>query len=346
MEKCLVTKLKGTVVGQGFEKLGELTIGFSSDSADLINLHFESTTAQIITVDNGSWFTDATGNPNFGASVTLAAGRSAHVIKIPTGGTFYLRFSNKSGIRALTNNENGMFMWPFNNYNFKIYLNSKILKYCTGLEELVLPWPLVYGAFDLEDFKNLALKNLVINNDTIEVTGGIANLANSPLSYGLQLPNKGVYGDIGVFKNKTIANNLDLSNTDVHGSLLGVSDSTADYILLRNLKKPITDNLGLLKPSVKFISFGNSAYTNLWFSDWAVSRTKFLAVEGGYMEWGINDFIKKSATLTVAAGLLDYEKKISMNANGLDSANPQVKTALQTLRTKGVDVVINGVLVN
>lgn len=346
MEKCLVTKLKGTVVGQGFEKLGELIIGFSSDAADLIYFHYDSTTEQIITVDNGAWFTESNGVSNFGASITVPAGRSVNTIKIPTGGIFYVRLSNKKGVRALTNNENGMFMWPSANHNFKIFINSKILKYCSGLEELSLPWPLVDGVFELEDFKNLAFKRLLISSESIEVTGDIANLANSPLSYGLQLPNKDVYGNINILKNKTIANNLDLSNTDVHGSLIGVSDVTADYILLRNLKKPITDNLGLIKPSVKFISFGNSAYTNLWFDDWSVPRTKFLAVEGGYMEWGINDFIKKLSTLTVDAGLLDYERKINMNSNGLDSANPQVKTALQTLRTKGVDVVINGVLVN
>lgn len=346
MEKCLVTKLKGTAEGQGFERLGELNIGFSSDSADLINLHFDSTTAQIITVDNGAWFTDASGNPNFGASVTVEAGRSSHIIKIPTRGTFYVRLSNKKGIRALTNPGNGMFMKALENHNFKIYLNSKILKYCTGLEELELPWPLVDGAFDLEDFKNLALTNLGITDDTIEVTGDIANLSNSPLTWGLQLPNKDIYGDIDVFKNKAVGDNFDLSNTDVHGSLLGVSASTAPRILLRNLKKLITDNLGLLKPSVRFISFRDSPNTDLWFNDWSVPRTNFLAVEGGYMEWGINDFIKKSATLTVGAGLLDFEKKINMTATGFDSANPAVSASLQTLRTKGVDVIINNILVN
>ena len=57
--KCLVTKLKGTASGQGFEKIGALKIKLYTITSDLVYVHFYSIIDQTLTLDGSSYFTNA-----------------------------------------------------------------------------------------------------------------------------------------------------------------------------------------------------------------------------------------------------------------------------------------------
>lgn len=343
--KCLVTKLKGTASGQGFEKIGALKIKLYTITSDLVYVHFYSIIDQTLTLDGSSYFTNAQNQENKGQTIQVSSGRNLVFVSAKAGET-NLYFSNKEGISELTSDTKGTPIWSATNNGYKTFLNSKDLKYCVNLTAITFAFNNLYGVFDLEDFADTNITLFVLPDTMAEVRGDVKNIlkSNALLSVILQ-GQSGVTGDLVSFAGKQITSGFNLSGTGVGGDLTSLSEVSAPQILLKDIPKLITGNLGYLNNNTRFISFGSSANVNLTFDDWHQgTRTKFLGVEGGYFEWGINQFIVKSSKLTLDSGLEDYGKKINVLAYGLDLNYTGV--ALQALRSKGVDVIINHVLVN
>lgn len=345
MEKCIVTKLKGTVSSNGFEKLGQLKITIEASEETIINLQFSSNAEQVVSVNNNAYFT-STGADNLGRSTTALAGMNIRGIKVLAGRTD-IYFSKKEAVSGLESSTGQTPIWG-NSGSVKIYLDSKDLKYCTGLQSLVFIYSSLVGNFDLQDFKELSLQKVMLIDSTSPVTGDIANILTSRNLQAIHLNNQTeVTGNLSSFNGVTVSSFLDLSGTKISGNIVGLKEVSSPQIFLRDCTEGLIEgNVGDINSNTRFLSFGNSLNTNLYFDNFHTQRTKFLAIEGGFFEWGATAFVIASSLLSIEAGAADYEKKINIKAYGFDYNAPGLSSALSVLRSKGVDVIINGALIN
>ncbi len=336
MNECLTIKLKESSTANNLTRLGALKLNIGLVDSRTVILQIYSHTEQIIRVNRG-YFTGTT-SQEYNAPV----GWINTSIEANSGIT-EIEFSNKFGISRLNSMNGTNPMWAVGTNNFEIYVDFEDFKYCTSLESIF--FSLGKGGGDLENFKKVPMKNIIISPDgpNMIVEGDISGILSQTNLENIVLTNQSqVTGNFSSFIGKTVlANIFELSGTSVTGSINDLNGVSTPYLLLKGMRKFIGGDIGTLHNGVRFFSVANSQNNAFTFSDFN-SRTNFLAVEGAFLKSGVNDLIIASKNLNFSStGSEPYERAINIWANDFFK-DSNVSNAISILNSHGITVIVNG----
>lgn len=283
MNKCLVTKLNGTVDNGNLLHIGEIRLFNSklsnpSKKTQFMTLTFSKDTNLEIVGD--AYFTDSTLTENRGKTKSCLANQKAD---------FYVS-NNDCQIAIL------------DKYNLvRIEVNA-------------------HKVGDLEDFR--FSKNLFfITITNTEQTGNIENLKNLTALTSLILSNTQVSGDIENLKNLTALTTLNLLNTQVSGNISAfknLTDLTA--LFLSNKETPLTGDIGELRNLTKcveiYLMYGK------FTGDLATlpSACSYVSLEydkGSVLTWSKRPSSAKIIAMAVKATLTNIDKMLQDQAQCL-----------------------------
>lgn len=198
MEKCLVTKLKGSVADSDLVTLGELRFSFAKGSGNSMILQSGSSTKVGIIGDG--YFTDSSYTENKGTTATIDTNRttlylSSNVEKVAIYGKYDLTYISCSGVSSLELND---------------------LKYTKNLGTLVTA-NLKGNLSDLENLTELT----EISVSKAEVTGNIESLKKLTKMLGMRIssPNTVITGDISSLSSMSNLTSLILEYMKLEGDL-------------------------------------------------------------------------------------------------------------------------------
>lgn len=198
MEKCLVTKLKGSVADSDLVTLGELRLSFTKGSGNRMTLQSDSSTKVAIIGDG--YFTDSTSTKNKGTTATIDTNittlyLSSNVEKVAIYGKYDLTYISCNGISSFELSD---------------------LKYTKKLQTLVIG----NAKGNLCDLENLTkLQEITINK--AEVTGNLESLKKLTKMLGMKIssPNTIITGDVSNLSNMTPLTSLILEYMKLEGDL-------------------------------------------------------------------------------------------------------------------------------
>lgn len=249
MNKCLVTKLNGTVDNDSLMRIGEFRIKMKKVSAptkdsQLIKIGVTSDTELRIVGDG--YFTDSTLTQNKGKKITISRNDEVSNEVYVSNGDIELAVMNKYNLVEISMpksqyNKDRAFDLDALKYsthlksldarNSKVFGNLNSLSNCTRFSSIVLADTLVTGNISVFADKNMGVVNLA----TTAVVGDISNLKNSSDLSLLHVSNTAISGDISILGNKNILRYLSIANSGLYG----------DISAFRN--KPNLKELGLNK---------------------------------------------------------------------------------------------------
>lgn len=247
MNKCLVTKLNGTVDNDSLMRIGEFRIKIGKVSnptkdSQLVKIGVTSDTELRIVGDG--YFTDSTLAQNKGKKITISRNDEVSNDVYVSNGDIELAVMNKYNLTEISmskHNTNRAFNLDELKYSThlksidcndtKVYGDLKSLSECSNFKSIALSSSLVTG-----DISALAGKNIgVVSLDSTAVVGDISNLKNSSNLSMLHVSNSAISGDISVLSNKNNLTFLAIENSALYG----------DISAFRN--KPNIKELGLKK---------------------------------------------------------------------------------------------------
>ena len=224
MNKCLVTKLNGSVNNESLLKMGELRIKIDkvqSPSTSNRSLAIGVNSPTNIRIIGSGYFTDENFSANKGKSLLLNS-ESLNYIYV-SNDDITISIENKYNLtkfncKAVSN------PWEVGNNHTNIHINIEDFKYSTALTGLGLSYTSVSG--DIAAVKNLtALTGLVLSSTNI--TGDIAAVKNLTSLTSLVLSSTNITGDIAAVKNLTSLTSLVLSSTNITGDIAAVKNLTS-----------------------------------------------------------------------------------------------------------------------
>lgn len=368
MEKCLITKLKGTVDNNSLLKLGEMRIIVKEDSSNTPSRHkialtfYEDTVLSII--GNG-YFTDDSLSANKGKSISVKAYVQTELYV--SNGNFEISIPNKYTLTY------------FRIYPSNISVDIEDLKYSTELTSIILSETPSYG--DISALGNLtkltyigaficskingdisALSNLTaltrIGFSNTKVNGDISALRNLTALTSLSISNNNVMGDISSLQSLVALTNFDLSKTNVSGdisslqSIAGLTDFSiidtnisGDVSTLQNLSSlqtilassNLSGDLSKLPSSIYYIYFNevtNNTFT--WTS--RQSSANIFAINGNPKIANIDKMLQDFAACKTAipSSAQSWHKTITAKGTRTSASD----AAVQTLQRKGYTVSI------
>lgn len=301
MDKCLVTKLRGSVNNPNLIKLDELRIKVNNTSViylqDIINAR----------VANG-YFTDITHSQNLGTSIS---GKTAIY---PTGGST-LFLSPKSKITSLKGSSMANVLIMIEDLAY-IGENAEILWFegCLSgnIDSLVGKNPIAFDAKNCPNIygnlSSIANKDITkIDLQNSNVTGLVSDLINCKKLTSLGLPSK-VSGDVSIF-----------DNTFSELTSISSEGSTRDHLLTGDLSK--------LNSQIKYVSFAGHA-TNF---TWKGTRTgKIISFDSCNFGNDVDAVLINMANLEADSTY----KAISISGTRTSASD----AAVQTLQSKGYTV--------
>ena len=326
MNKCLVTKLAGTVNNDSLLKIGELRLSVStvdSPSKNSQGMFITANQKVNLTITGDGYFTNETLSENKGK--TLA-------IRENTQTLFYVSNSN---VRILLDNK---------------YALISLFSYASSIgvvSKVNVSFDISYLAYS----KNLATLKL----SNTQVSGDISSLANLTGLTILRLSNTQASGDISALAKMANLTVLELSNTQVYGNISSLSNVTGLTVLnvpniqvdlavvakFSNLRTcsfkngSCSGNLSKLANSLYFISFKDSTASLTWTE--RDSSANIIAIEGSPKVDNIDKMLQDLANCKAAIPFdIAYYKAIT--ATGTRTAASD--TAVQTLQSKGYTVSI------
>ena len=377
MNKCLVTKLNGSVNNPDLLRLGEMRMKILKVSNPteytqgfLISVN-KTVTLKIV---SDGYFTDKTLTENKGKNITLNVGEN----------TIWVNGNSDVEIAILDKYSLVSTSMIKERPDKNIKLNISDLKYSTALKILNIPNTQVSG--DIANLKNLTALTILSLYGT-QVSGDIANLKNLTALITLALYGTQVSGDIVNLKNLTALTNLALSNTQVSGDIVNLKNLTAltklalsntqvsgDIANLKNLtaltslslyntQVPLTGDIGQLStlsnctamtlsfskltgdlailPSVCiFASFTNSKDSVFTWST-RPSTAKIIAIDGNCKITNVDKMLQDQAQCQVGfteSSPVWYKKILCVGTRTSAS-----DAAVQALQQKGYTVLINPV---
>lgn len=368
MEKCLITKLKGSVDNNSLLKLGEMRIKVSEDTSNTPSRHkivltfYEDAVLSII--GNG-YFTNDSLSANNGKSISVKAYVQTELYV--SNGNFEISIPNKY---ALT---------YFRIYASNISVDIEDLKYSTELTSIILSETPSYG--DISALSNLtkltyigafmctkiygdisALSNLTgLTNFGLvstKISGDISVLSNLTGLTMFTISETNVSGDISALSNLTGLTNFDLANTNIMGDIaslqsltgltdFGINDTnvSGDIASLQSLtslqtiaaSSNLSGDLSKLPSSVYYITFKQS--TNNTFT-WTSRQTtaNIFAISGNPKINNIDKMLQDFAVCKTAIPSSAPSWYNIITATGTrTSASDE---AVQTLQSKGYTVSI------
>ena len=350
MNKCLITKLKGSVNNNNLLKIGEMRLRIAKNvtpTSTVRKIDFNVSKPITLGIVGEGYFTDSNLAENKGKTVTLNPGEKSIFV---SNDVEEIAILDKYSIIKFSSN-----------YGKTLSLDISALKYSTALVELYLPNTQVDG--NIGDLKALtALTKLYLPNT--QVDGNIGDLkALTALQY-LFVFDTQVNGNIGDLKALTALTSLSLSGTQVNGNIGDLKALTAlTNLNIFNSQTPLTGDVGTLGtltkctdiglkyckltgdlatlPSVcRFISFSNdkgSVFT------WGTrpSSAKIIAIEGTASLTNIDKMLQDQAQCQVGFSSGDgvWYKIIQVAGNRTSASDD----AVATLQHKGYTVSINKV---
>ena len=213
MNRCLVTKLNGSVDNTSLLRIGEMRIGISKiDSPNHWTQGFRITFNKLTVLEiiGDGYFTDVNLTENKGKKITLNPNVYEKVYV--SNGNFEVAILDKYALVAIFDYDT--YDEGNSTYSQKNKSISDIgfFKYSTALTSLGLSNTIISG--DIANLKNLtALTRIELNNTNL--SGDIANLKNLTALTILKLNNTNISGDIANLKNLTALTNLGLSNAQI-----------------------------------------------------------------------------------------------------------------------------------
>ena len=213
MNRCLVTKLNGSVDNTSLLRIGEMRIGISKiDSPNHWTQGFRITVNKLTVLEiiGDGYFTDVNLTANNGKKITLNPNVYEKVYV--SNGNFEVAILDKYALVAIFDYDT--YDEGNSTYSQKNKSISDIgfFKYSTALTSLGLSNTNLSG--DIANLKNLtALTRIELSNTNL--SGDIANLKNLTALTILKLSNTNISGDIANLKNLTALTNLGLSNAQI-----------------------------------------------------------------------------------------------------------------------------------
>ena len=213
MNRCLVTKLNGSVDNTSLLRIGEMRIGISKiDSPNHWTQSFRITVNKLTVLEiiGDGYFTDVNLTANKGKKITLNPNVNEKVYV--SNGNFEVAILDKYALVSLFDYDE--YSEGNSTYSQKNKSISDIgaFKYSTAMTSLGISNANISG--DIANLKNLtALTRIELIGANI--SGDIANLKNLTAMTILKLSNTHVSGDIANLKNLTALTNMQLSNTQI-----------------------------------------------------------------------------------------------------------------------------------
>ena len=245
MNRCLVTKLNGSVDNTSLLRIGEMRIGISKvDSPNHWTQGFVITVNKLTVLEiiGDGYFTDVNLTANNGKKITLNPNVNQKVYV--SNGNFEVAILDKYALVTIYDYDT----YSEGNSNYsqknKSLSDIGIFKYSTALVNMSLSNTRVSG--DIANLKTLTvLTSLVLSNT--QVSGDIADLKTLTALTSLVLSNTQVSGDIADLKTLTALTRLDLTNTQVSGDIANLKTLTAlTSLLLYNTQIPLTGEISAL----------------------------------------------------------------------------------------------------
>ena len=216
MNKCLVTKLNGSVSNDSILKIGEFRILVKktekpNQNTQYFNLHVSK--ASTIEIIGDGYFTDENLSTNKGKSMYVPIeGASFYV----SNGDFEISLKDKYSLKRM----------EINRFGFK---SIDDLKYSTNLN-FIKSWDADISG-DISAFGNLTALTL-LDLTSPNISGDISAFRNLTALTSLELVSPNISGDISAFSNLTALKSLTLKNSIVTGDISKLPAKTRFLSLL------------------------------------------------------------------------------------------------------------------
>ena len=262
MNRCLVTKLNGSVDNTSLLRIGEMRIGISKiDSPNHWTQGFRITVNKLTVLEiiGDGYFTDVNLTANNGKKITLNPNVNEKVYV--SNGNFEVAILDKYALVAIFDYDT--YDEGNSTYSQKNKSISDIgfFKYSTALTSLGLSNTIISG--DIANLKNLtALTRIELNNTNL--SGDIANLKNLTALTNLKLSNTQIplTGEISALSTLSKCSTISLSFSKLTGDLAILPDACCEVGLYFNKGSVFTWST---RPSSAYIiSLGDaSLYSNV-----------------------------------------------------------------------------------
>ena len=247
MNKCLVTKLNGTVNNDSIVRIGEARVVFTKTDAPSKTsqgLTLVTTKDVKLKIVGDGYFTDENLTENKGKTMTANTGSTTLYVSNSNVELAILDKYNIKGVRV-----------PASNKQLGHQVDIDFFKYSSNMTALYLHNSNSKG--DLSSLENLPLL-VEVNLTNTQVTGDIANLKNMSALKFLYLNNSKSTGDLSSLKALTTLTDLDLSKTNISGNISNLTALT-NLTLLNLSDTQVIGNISNLKAltALNLLRIGN-----------------------------------------------------------------------------------------
>ena len=332
MNRCLVTKLNGSVDNTSLLRIGEMRIGISKiDSPNHWTQGFRITVNKLTVLEiiGDGYFTDVNLTANNGKKITLDPNVSEKVYV--SNGNFEVAILDKYALVSLFDYDE--YSEGNSTYSQKNKSISDIgfFKYSTALTSLGLSNTNLSG--DIANLKNLtALTRIELNNTNL--SGDIANLKNLTALTILKLSNTNISGDIANLKNLTALTILELSNTQIPltGEISALSTLSKCSTISLSFSK-LTGDLAILPDACCEVAlYYNKGSVFTWST--RHSSAYIISLGGASLYSNVDKMLRDQAQCQVGP---TANKTISATGTRTSASD----AAVTTLQQKGYTVIIN-----
>ena len=343
MNKCLVTKLSGTVNNSSIRKLGEMRVHISSiDTPSATSQKLKlgvSKDVELEIVGNG-YFTDAGLSANKGKTMTALAALNPFAEVYFSNGDYDISIKNKYAINYM-------------DAPSPVSLNIDELSYSKDLTQLTLASKKVTG--DISAVKDLnALTQISLQNS--QVTGDISAVKDLNALTQISLQNSQVTGDISAVKNLNALTQILVQGSKISGDIAALGKlNKLLYCYIDNLKGDVSvlaktselirfstnhsslfGDLSLAAKNLNFFGCILSDDSKFTWNTTRSSESKILALQGAVAMDNIDAMLINQANCTkgITSGSNSTFKTIALIGTRTSASD----AAVQTLQSKGYTV--------
>lgn len=349
MNKCLITKLAGTVNNDSLLKIGELRLSVStvdSPSKNSQGMYITTNQNANLTITGNGYFTDETLSENKGK--TLAIRENTQTLFYVSNSNVSISLDNKYALTSLFSYASVIGNISAINIGFDI----SSLIYSRNLTKLILSRSQING--DISSLSDITSLNKLEMGNT-NVNGNISALSNLVNLQIVKLRNTQINGNISSLAGLASLTALDLANTQVYGnisslanlteiSVLDVPNVQSDLAVLVKFSKlgtcslkngNVSGDISKLASTLFFFSCKDSTTNLTWTA--RDSSANIIAIEGSPRVDNIDKMLQDLANCKAAFPAdVSYYKAITVTGTRTSASD----TAVQTLQSKGYTVSI------
>ncbi|WP_147327886.1 MULTISPECIES: leucine-rich repeat domain-containing protein [Prevotellaceae] len=327
MEKCLITKLNGSVQNDSLLRIGEFCIKVSkveSPTADSQKFSVRNNKDTHLRIIGNGYFTNETLSENKGKVMDIAA--NTETLVYYSNGDYEIVVSEKYSLGSFGSSLSKY--WK--DFKGKLSFDIESLKYSPNIINLMLSNTQVTG--DIAVLGKLTGLQILFLSNT-QVTGDIAVLGKLTGLVHLNLSNTQVTGDIAVFGKLTGLTDIpSVLNTKVTGDISVYKNTKTNQLQFKGTS--VYGDLSVLPNNVLWVQGNSNTGTFTWTG--IKNRTNILALEKCKCN-NIDAFLNDMATLEAKfIGEYIWYKTISLIGTRTSASD----AAVQTLQSKGYTVSI------